>query len=141
MNLIPRDSLFDFDRLFSHLGWPAVSRELETGFFSPKVDIVDQEKQYKIKAELAGVDKDKLSITLEDGVLSIRASMEQETSDEEGGKVIRRERHAGSYMRSFNVGHNISEEDISAKFENGLLELTIPKREEVAQKRKQIEVR
>lgn len=141
MNILPRDSIFDFDRLFNQLGVPAVSKELDNDFFSPRVDVTEHDDHYKIKAELAGVDKDKLSVTLDDGLLTIQASVESEKSDEEDGRVIRKERRTGSFLRSFNVGRVVQESAISAKFENGLLELTIPKVEEQKKLRKSIDIK
>jgi HSP20 family protein len=140
MNIVPRDSIFDFDRFFNHFGLPAVQKELDDSFFSPRVDITDRDDSYVIKAELAGVDKDNLSVTLEDGLLTIQASVETEKTDEEKGRVIRKERRTGSYLRSFNVGKNLHDADISAKFENGLLELTIPKVGEAKKISRKIEV-
>jgi HSP20 family protein len=110
------------------------------GFFSPKIDITENNDHYTIVAELAGVDKDDLNVSLEDGVLTIEASMEKESTKKEKGKVIRKERHTGSYLRSFNVGHSLAEADIDATFTNGLLELKVPKMEDTAHSVKRIEV-
>ena len=140
MNILPRDSIFDFDRLFNQFMVPSSNKELSSGFFSPRIDITDHEDYYAIDAELPGVDKDKLHVTLEDGVLTIQASMDSEKSDEKEGKVIRKERYSGSYLRSFNVGAGVNEADISAKFENGLLNLKVPKVAEQAPTKKRIEI-
>ena len=110
------------------------------GFFSPKIDITENGDHYTICAELAGVDKDNLNVSLDDGVLTIEASIEKEDNKKEEGKVIRKERHTGSYLRSFTVGRGLSESDIDAKFHNGLLELKIPKAEYIEHLVKRIEV-
>ena len=141
MNILPRDSMFDFDRLFHHFSSPAMAKEMDNGFFSPRVDITDHDDHYKIVAELAGVNKDNLSVTLENGLLTIQASMESETSDEKEGRVIRKERRTGSFLRSFDVGNNVTQADISAKFDNGLLQLTIPKVDDTRKQRQQINIK
>lgn len=141
MNLIPRDSWFDFDRLFNQFMAPSTQKQLAEGFFSPRIDVTEHDDNYVIKAELPGVDKDHLNVTLEDGVLTIQASMESEKSDEKKGKVIRKERYSGSYLRSFTIGKGVTESDINAKFENGLLELTVPKATEQAQPKKRVEIK
>ena len=141
MNILPRDSIFDFDRLFNHFSNHALPKDMDNGFFSPRVDITDHKDHYKIVAELAGVEKDNLSVTLENGLLTIQASMASESSDEKEGRVIRKERRTGSFLRSFDVGSNVSESDISARFDNGLLQLTIPKVDDVKKQRQQIDIR
>ncbi len=140
MNILPRDSIFDLDRFFNHFLTPEVQAENSNAFFSPRIDITEHDDHYKIAAELAGVKKDDLSVTLEDGVLTIQASMASESSEEKEGKVIRKERRTGSYMRSFTVGNAVTESDINAKFENGLLELSIPKSQPEQPVSRQIEV-
>lgn len=141
MSLIPIDSHFDFDHFFNHFRHPVVSKEPEDSFFSPKVDIKETKKNYEIIADLPGVDKENLTITLDKGVLTISASKSDEKTEEEEGKIVRRERHSGSYMRRFDLGPAIKDSDIDAEFKNGVLKLTVPKAEEVAPESKRIEVR
>lgn len=140
MSLIPRDSLFDLDNLFNHFWTPEISKEMGVNFFSPRVDIKEKKGRYEITADLPGVNKDDLSVTLDNGVLTIDASTQDEKTEEEEGKVIRKERRSGKYMRSFNLGPNIKESDIKAKFKNGVLKLTVPQGEETVVKAKRIEV-
>ena len=140
MSLIPRDSLFDLDNLFNHFWSPVVSKEMSADFFSPRVDIKEKKKKYEITADLPGVDKDDLSVTLEDGVLTIEASTSEEKTEEEDGKVIRKERRSGKFMRSFNLGLDVKEGDISAKFKDGVLTLSVPKAEASVSKPKKINV-
>ena len=140
MSLIPRDSLFDLDNLFNHFWSPVVSKEMSADFFSPRVDIKEKKKKYEITADLPGVDKDDLSVTLEDGVLTIEASTNEEKTEEEDGKVIRKERRSGKFMRSFNLGLDVKEADINARFKDGVLTLTVPKAEASVSKPKKISV-
>ena len=141
MSLIPRDSLFDLDNLFNHFWSPAVSKEMTADFFSPRVDIKEKKGKYQITADLPGVDKDHLSVTLDNGVLTIEASTEEEKTEEEDGNVIRKERRSGKFMRSFNLGSSVKDSDINAKFKNGVLKLTVPKAEEQVVEPKKIEVK
>ena len=140
MSLVPRNSLFDFGDLFPNFYSPVFSSHATTGVFSPRVDVKDNEDRYEIMADLPGVDKDKLSVTLEDGILTIEANTEEEQSEEKEGRVIRKERRSGKYLRSFTLGHDVQESDIKASFKNGVLTLEAPKLKEVAPERKQIDI-
>ncbi len=95
-----------------------------------KTDVREQENSYEIDVDLPGLKKEDVQLTLENGVLSIAAGkeMNKEEKDEKSGRVIRQERYSGAMSRSFYVGDNVTEEDISAKMENGVLSLTIPKK-------------
>lgn len=93
-----------------------------------KTDITDHGDHYEMKIELPDVKKEDIHLSLEDGYLTIHATFNRK-EHEEYHKVIRRERFSGSYERSFNVGSNISESDIKAKLENGILTLQIKKAE------------
>jgi HSP20 family protein len=141
MSLIPRDSLFDLDNLFNHFWSPAVSEGMTADFFSPRADIKEKKGKYEITADLPGVDKKDLSVTLDNGVLTIEASTEEEKTEEEDGKVIRKERRSGKFMRSFNLGVNVKESDIKANFKNGVLKLTVPKAKERDVEPKRIDVK
>ena len=141
MSLIPRDSLFDLDNLFNHFWSPSASKEMAADFFSPRVDIKEKKGKYEITADLPGVSNEDLSVTLDNGVLTIEASTEEEKTEEEDGKVIRKERRSGKFMRSFNLGSDVKESDIKAKFKNGVLKLTVPTSEKQAAAPKRIDVK
>ena len=94
-------------------------------------DIKDTDQGYEITMNLPGVKKEDVKAELKNGYLTISAtsgSSKDEKDDQ--GKYIRRERYSGSCSRSFYVGDQLTEEDIKAKFENGTLTMTIPKKEE-----------
>ena len=80
--------------------------------------------------DLPGFRKDEITVNLENGYLTVSAAkgLDQEKTNHKG-KIIRQERYAGALQRSFYVGEALTEEDITAKFENGVLSLSIPKRE------------
>ena len=91
----------------------------------------------KLPPNYRGVKKDDIHVTLEDGVLAISAETCSEKKEEDNGRVIRQERRYGKYLRSFTLGNNIHEEDISADFTDGVLKLNAPKAaDDVPQKRR-----
>lgn len=96
-----------------------------------KTDVREQENEYEVDIDLPGFKKDELNLQLENGYLSIMASkgLDKEHKDEKTGKLLRQERYAGSLSRTFYVGEDITEEDIKAKFEDGVLKLEIPKKD------------
>ena len=99
-----------------------------------KTDVKETDKDYKLSVDLPGVKKDDLKAELKDGYLTISATVNQNNDEkDEEGRYIRRKRFSGSFNRSFYVGENVSEEDIKAKFENGTLMLTVPKKESAPQ--------
>ena len=118
---------FDFGRMM-----PQVSSELygKHARNLMKTDVREGEKSYELDIDLPGFSKDEITVQLENGYLSISAAKgldkDQENKD---GKYIRRERYAGSMSRTFYVGDQLTEQDIQAKFENGILQLTVPKKE------------
>ena len=103
-----------------------------------KTDIREVGEDYEICIDLPGFDKEAMKIHLKDGYLTVEASRTDaaETADE-SGKYVRRERYNGSCSRSFFIGKGIKDEDIHAKYENGVLRLTFPKepRKEVEEKK------
>jgi HSP20 family protein len=141
MSLVPRGNFFDIDRVFDQLWPPGPKTEAaESGFFAPRVDIVELEDHYEICAELPGVDKKDVHITLEDGTLSITAEVDREKKEEKAGRVIRQERRYGKFMRSFTLGNNVKESDIQATFNNGVLKLSVPKTKEETPQKRRIEI-
>lgn len=95
-----------------------------------KTDVKEKENGYQLDIELPGCSKENVSAELKDGYLNVKAEVTQENNEgEEGSRYIRRERFYGTCSRSFYVGEDLTEEDISAKFENGVLKLFVPKKE------------
>lgn len=98
-----------------------------------KTDVKETEKGYELDIELPGYQKENVTAELKDGYLIIKAVTRKETPENQeqktAGRYIRRERSYGSCQRSFYVGEAVTEEDIKAKFENGILKLALPKKE------------
>ena len=110
--------------------------DLEKAFFSDrslgelKTDIKDLGESYALEADLPGFKKDEIHLELNDGYLTISAEKSLEKDDEnKKGKILRQERYAGVMQRSFYVGGNVTEEDIKASYESGVLHVIIPKKD------------
>lgn len=140
MSLIPRNSLFDFDHLFDN-SWLSQQVNRNGSTFAPRVDVREQDNAYHISAELPGVNKRDVHVSLNNGVLLIEAETKQENTEEKDGKVIRQERRYGKFMRSFDLGPQVQESDISARFEDGILTLVAPKLPKESTPSKKIEIR
>ena len=95
-----------------------------------KTDIKENEKDFEISIEMPGCKKEDVTAQIKDGYLTISATTnsEKEEKDDEG-KYLRRERYSGTMSRRFFVGENMTEEDIQASFEDGILKLNVPKEE------------
>ncbi len=96
-----------------------------------KTDVKEHEDHYEVDIDLPGFKKEEIQLSLEGGYLTVSAAKGLDKSQEDKkGTLIRQERYAGSLQRSFYVGEALEEADIHAKFENGVLSLEIPKKEE-----------
>ncbi len=128
------DSLFD--DFFGNVFVP--TRPARTAS-AMNTDIREFADAYQIEMELPGFAKEDVRAELKDGYMTIEAiHTESKDEQDEQGKYIRKERYSGSYSRSFFVGEAVTEEDIKAKFSDGILTLTVPKKEnkpEVEQKK------
>ena len=95
-----------------------------------KTDVHEHDDHYEVDIDLPGFQKDQIKLELENGYLTVSAAkgLDKDETDKKG-KVIRQERYAGALQRSFYVGDNVTEEDIAAKYENGVLKLSVPKKD------------
>ena len=93
-----------------------------------KMDVRETENTYELDIDLPGFKKDEINVELKDGYLTIGASkgLDKDETDK-NGKFIRQERYTGACSRSFYVGDNVQPEDIGAKYEDGILRLSVPK--------------
>ena len=93
-----------------------------------KTDIKETDDSYELKIEMPGYRKEDVKAQLKDGYLTISAETDNSSEEKnEEGKYIRRERYTGAVSRSFFVGKDLTEEDIRARFENGILHIALPK--------------
>ena len=94
-----------------------------------KTDVVENENGYEISIDLPGYKKEDVTAELKDGYMTISAESKKETENRDAnGRYIRRERFVGSCSRTFYVGDAVTEEDIKARFEDGVLKVSVPKK-------------
>ncbi|MCI8888523.1 MAG: Hsp20/alpha crystallin family protein [Hungatella sp.] len=112
-------------------GFPFGSYRTPSSFNSlMKTDIRDMDQSYELDIDMPGFKKEDIKAELKNGYLTIEAQTSQDHDEkDEKGRYIRRERYTGSCQRSFYVGKEVAQEDINARFEDGILKLTVPKKE------------
>ena len=125
MMMIPRRHSFD---LFDDMFGDSFFNEGESKLM--KTDIKEKKDKYIIDIDLPGYEKEGIKLDIQDGYLTVHASVNKEEKDEEKGKFVRKERYVGECSRSFYVGKKVTEEDIKAKFKNGTLSIEVPRKEE-----------
>lgn len=131
------NSLFD-DTFFNDFFRPV--RRGDSADKVPAIDVHEGDGQYLIKVDLPGVSKDDIKIAVDNGVLSITAETRSEDKEEQDGKLIRQERHFGKFVRSLSIGADVDPAQISARFDQGVLSLFLPKREEAAKEQMTIDI-
>ena len=129
-----RDNFIDsFDRVFDqmvHKQFPTLTDELGLDFLKsayPKVDIVDFKDRLEITSEIPGLSKKDISIEVKEGTLTIAGQKKEKKENGEKGTYLYRELKHSSFRRSFLLGDNLAPDEIKAKFENGILNVSIPK--------------
>ena len=124
-----------FDDLFAFPQWPDIE---DTGRTERKLygrhadrimktDVHEKDNMYLIDMDIPGFSKDRIALELSNGYLTVTATKTKEEQEEKKGKPIRKERYSGTMQRSFYIGENITENDVKAKFEHGVLHLELPK--------------
>ena len=98
-----------------------------------KTDLKEHDDGYELKVDLPGFKKDQIELQLQNGYLTIRAAkgLEEEGKDKQG-RIVHQERYSGAMSRSYYLGENVTEEDVKARFENGVLTLDFPKEKPAA---------
>jgi len=112
----------------------------EVGGFNPRVDIIDEEKQIIVYAELPGVNKEDLNISLNEEKMLTLSGEKKRDKDLEGKSFVRSERVYSEFKRSFVLPDNADIDKINAKYDNGLLKLTIPKVEPQAPREIKVDI-
>lgn len=93
-----------------------------------KLDVAEADKAYTVKAEIPGVKKEDIQVSIEGNQVSISAEVKQEKEEKEGKKLVRSERYYGRQYRSFSLAHDIDESKAEAEYKDGVLQLTLPKK-------------
>ena len=124
------DDLFDFDdfdKEFNRMMRPLYGKHAQNMM---KTDVRETDNSYELDIDLPGFKKDEIKVELDNGYLSISAAKGLDKDEEKkDGKYIRRERYAGAMNRTFYVGDNLTQQDIQAKFEDGILKISVPKKD------------
>ncbi|MCA1925695.1 MAG: Hsp20/alpha crystallin family protein [Thiobacillus sp.] len=100
-----------------------------------RMDVKEDDKAYAVHADMPGVAKDDIHVTIDGNTVSISAEVKKHAEQKEGEKVLRRERYAGRVSRSFALEHEVDETAASAKYQDGVLELMLPKKAATAARR------
>jgi HSP20 family protein len=122
------DPFFDMDDVFNRsLMRPLLRGEMK---MEPqiKMDVKEADGMYTIKAEIPGVNKDDIHVSVEGNRVSISAEVKKEKEEKKGERVIRSERSYGMASRSFSLADEVDQSKVQAKYADGVLELTLPKK-------------
>ena len=126
---VPRNTLInDFDSMLDSIfndGW----NKSIISSNNPSVDIIENENEFELTADLPGLDKKNVNLSIQEGVLKLTA--DQNTNNDSKDAYWLRERYSKTYDRSFTLPNNVVEEKINASFKNGSLKVILPKEEEV----------
>lgn len=148
MRPISRDTLRDLqnmtdrvDRLLAGRNMPSAGRDEAMALvdWAPAVDVMETDEEFQIRAELPGVEKKDVKLSVENGVLLISGHREQE-KEEKGKRYHRIERAYGNFARSFTVPEAVDSEKVTADFKNGLLTVRLPKSEKARPKSIEVKV-
>ena len=93
-----------------------------------RVEVSEDDKVYAVNAEIPGVNREDIHVSIDANQVSISAEVKKQKEEKDGGRVIRSERYYGSISRNFSLGQNIDQDKATAKYENGILALTLPKK-------------
>jgi HSP20 family protein len=134
---ITRHSPFDeaFDDLFRGFFVRPVSYDAPAGAAQFRVDVSENEKAYTLRAEVPGVKKEDINVTIGGDTVAISAEVKHERDVKNGDRVLRSERYYGKLYRAFTLGQAVEEAGTSAKYADGVLELTLPKKAAAQAKR------
>jgi len=129
------------DRLFNRFGYnEELDQPVLAGNWMPTTDIQETKDALILKAELPGVDEKDINVEIENNVLTINGERKQEAKTEEKG-YERIERSFGKFYRAFTLPTNVDATKILAQYQNGVLNITLPKREEAKPKKVHIEIK
>lgn len=121
------DPFMDMNNFFKGFALRPVFREMEA---EPqmKIDVAEADGSYAVKAEIPGVNKNDIHVSIDGNLVSISAEVKKEKEEKKGEKVIRSERYFGKVSRSFTLGNEVDSGKAQAKYADGVLELTLPKK-------------
>jgi len=154
MNIIPWKSretgldvfqdIEDIQRQMNRLFEFNLARPGRTGvggaILTPAVDIIDEKENIKVCADLPGMNKDEIEVTVENNVLTIKGEKKEERETKEKG-YVRSERYYGAFHRSFTLPSGVDTNKVNANYKEGVLEITLPKREDAKTRQIKVDVK
>jgi HSP20 family protein len=138
MNLVKRNSSNVFPSVMDELFKDMLGGTQYTNKMVPPVNIKETEDSFLVELMAAGMKKEDFNLELDNDVLTISAEVKSKNSTEEEGKFTRREFTYSSFRRSFTLPETVKEEDINASYQDGILKIALPKKEEALPKAKRM---
>lgn len=135
---LPKKFDWGFDRMFNAMDAMLEEFDDSSSYYPFRVDIKEKDKEYLLEAEIPGVNKEEICLKIKDDILTISVERKEEINEEKEN-YIRQERRYGSFKRSFYV-EDVDQENIKAKFKNGVLQVKLPKKESAPQKENRIPI-
>ena len=123
------DMMNDMDRDFWNVSYPVFGHRADRMM---RTDVREHDNGYELDVELPGFKKEELKLSLKDGYLTIHAekTLDKDEKEKKSGKLLRQERYGGTLERTFYIGDVYSESDIKAQYENGVLKITLPQKDQ-----------
>jgi len=125
-SLLEKDIFDRFERLFEDFALPSLFEEREA--WVPAFDVIENDKEYVLTAELPGIDPKDIDITISNGILTIKGEKKREEENKGEGYYFM-ERRYGAFQRSFRIPEEIKVDEVDATYKNGVLKLVLPKAE------------
>jgi HSP20 family protein len=116
-----------FPEMFRRFGWPTRLSDETPGEI--RIDVTERDKEYEVRAEIPGAKKEDIQVKVDGNFVSIAAEVKKDTEERSGGRVVMKETYYGSASRGFSLAHEIDAAKVVAKLEDGVLKLTLPKRQ------------
>ena len=117
------------ETMLDELMTPAADAARDSGAVSPRMDVIEAEGGYQVEADLPGVTKNDVKVSVDGQRVTIEAEVRRETERKEGETVMHAERVVRKYARSFELPHEVDDGQAVAKLEHGVLTLTLPKKQ------------
>lgn len=129
MSALTRMERFDdmFPEFFRRIARPLALTEDSPGDI--RIDVTENDKDYQVRAEIPGAKKEDIRVTVDGNFVSISAEVRKEKEEKSGGRVLLKETYFGSVSRGFSLAHEVDAKAVVAKLEDGVLKLTLPKRQ------------
>ncbi len=130
-----------FENFFGDVSWPSLpSWSKSAGTYFPAVDIIENDKDFKVKAEIPGMNPENLEVSVTEGFLTLKGEKEEE-KEEKGENYLRHETSYGSFSRTIALPETADTEGAEATFKNGVLSIAVPKKTEALQKPKKLQIK